>query len=82
MGKKWYESKTMWVNIVATVGIIVQTVTGDDIFKPEYQVLALSVLNVVLRTITKENINWWIKKELKYLFTNLFYYKPIKIGSS
>lgn len=58
MGKKWYESKTMWVNIVATVVIIVQTVTGDDIFKPEYQVIALSVLNVVLRTITKENITW------------------------
>ena len=58
MNKKWYESKTVWVNVLATVAIITQEATGTEIFKPEYQFLALSVINVLLRTITKDNITW------------------------
>lgn len=58
INKKWYLSKTVWVNAIATVGIIVQAITDKEILSPELQVLVLSVVNLVLRTVTKENIIW------------------------
>lgn len=58
INKKWYLSKTIYVNAIALVGITVQTITGKEILSPELQVLALSVVNLILRTVTKENITW------------------------
>jgi hypothetical protein len=48
--KKWYLSKTMWVNILAaTVDIASGFATGGAL-------TALSVANMVLRAITKQPI--------------------------
>lgn len=58
INKKWYLSKTVWVNIIATVGIIAQAVTGKEIVPAEGQVILVSVVNFLLRTVTKENIIW------------------------
>lgn len=56
VNKKWYLSKTIWVNAISFVAIIIQVISGNDLFKPEYQAIALSIVNLVLRGITKENI--------------------------
>jgi len=55
--KKWYKSKTLWVNAIAIAAIIIQSETGY-VVSPEIQVLALGVINVILRKITKEKIVW------------------------
>jgi len=57
MQKKWYLSKTVWANIIALVGLIAQTQTGF-VFTPESQAVVLTLLNLGLRTITKEEIIW------------------------
>lgn len=49
-GKKWYASKTMWVNIAAAATDIA---TG---FATGGALTVLSVVNMILRTITKEPI--------------------------
>jgi len=56
--KKWYLSKIIWVNAIALIGVTAQTITGKEILTPEFQVLGLSLINLFLRTITKENIIW------------------------
>lgn len=55
VGKKWYLSKTVWVNVIAVGGIILQTQTGF-IMTPELQALTLSLINLWLRAVTKEEI--------------------------
>lgn len=56
--KKWYTSKTLWVNVIATGAIIAQAVTGKEVLPPEAQAAIITVLNMVLRAITKESIQW------------------------
>ena len=56
MNKKWYKSKTMWVNLIAAAVIVVQGVTKMDIIPVEIQAMILSLLNLALRSVTKENI--------------------------
>lgn len=57
-GKKFYLSKTLWVNVVAAVAIAVQTKYGFAI-GPEYQTIIVALLNLVLRSVTKEKIVWF-----------------------
>ena len=52
MNKKWYESKVLWINFLSFIAIILQVVTGKEIFSAEYQALALTVINGILRMIT------------------------------
>jgi len=54
MNKKWYASKTIWVNAIAIVGIIV---AGKE-FDPQIVATVLAVVNFALRALTKENITW------------------------
>ena len=58
VNKKWYLSKTVWVNVVSTVAIAIQSATGKTIASPEIQLAILSGINLLLRTVTKENITW------------------------
>ena len=53
--KKFWLSKTFWVNVIATVGIVIQTQTGF-IIDPSIQAIVLSVVNTGLRLITKEGL--------------------------
>jgi hypothetical protein len=57
MQKKWYMSKTIWVNGLALAGLVLQAQFGF-IFTPETQAFVLSLVNVGLRTVTKEEITW------------------------
>ena len=56
-GKKFYLSKTFWINLIGIVAIIVQSFT-KFVITPETQVLILSFVNMILRAITKEPIQW------------------------
>lgn len=53
--KKWYTSKTIWINIVALAGLIVQTQTGF-ILTPEIQAMALTLVNLAVRAVTKQEL--------------------------
>lgn len=57
-GTVWYLSKTLWVNLIAFVAMITQTVTGHIVISMELQAMALTVVNVILRAITKKPIVW------------------------
>lgn len=53
--KKFYQSKTFWVNVIATIAIGVQTQTGF-VIDPSIQAVVLSVLNTGLRLVTKQGL--------------------------
>lgn len=57
VGKKWYESKTFWVNIIAAGALGVQMKYGF-IIGPELQALGLTVVNLVLRKLTKTEVTF------------------------
>ena len=54
--KKWYLSKTLWVNAIAFVAIIVQSITGKDLLEPEIQGAFLAIINLILRSVTKQKL--------------------------
>ena len=56
--KKWYYSRTLWVNFVAVMAIAVQGVTGKDMLNPEVQGAVLGIANFALRIITKSDVVW------------------------
>ena len=55
--KSIFMSKTFWVNILAIVVMVVQTQTGF-VIDAEYQAAVLMILNLVLRAITKQPVDW------------------------
>lgn len=56
-GKKWYMSRIIWTNIVASTAILTQLYFGF-VIPPEFQLLILSGINLALRKITKEPVIW------------------------
>ena len=54
--KKWYLSKTVWLNILATLVAIVQALQGQAWINPEIQVFILAVLNALVRLLTNTAI--------------------------
>lgn len=54
--KKWYLSRTIWVNFIALIALIFQTITGKEIMSPEFQAMILTIANVILRIITKAEL--------------------------
>lgn len=57
MEKKWWESKTLWTNTLAVVALVVQGKLGY-VISPEDMVIAMGVINVILRAITKHEVVW------------------------
>lgn len=57
MQKKWYLSKTIWVNLIALVTLGIQTQTGF-VVTAELQTGLLVLINLGLRVVTKEEIVW------------------------
>jgi hypothetical protein len=53
--KTWYLSKTLWVNIIAAIALLVQTQTGF-IVDAEAQAGILAVINLILRLITSTGL--------------------------
>lgn len=56
-GKKWYLSKTIWINIIALTAMVIQTQTGF-IITPELQAMALTVINLGVRAVTNQEVIW------------------------
>ena len=57
--KKWYVSKTVWVNLIGLVGaVLVATGTLAADIGPETVAIILVVVNTILRFVTKEEITW------------------------
>jgi len=56
--KKWYQSKTVWVNLIAMAAITVQFATGEELIPAEAQVGIVALINVVLRLVTGKPIKW------------------------
>jgi len=54
--KKWYTSKTLWANALAFIAVAIQIVSGKTIFSPEAQIMVLTVINTILRLVTKDKI--------------------------
>ena len=55
--KAFWQSKTIWLNVLAAIGGIVQTYTGF-VISPELQGAVLIILYVILRFVTKSEITW------------------------
>jgi len=55
--KKFYLSKTFWINVLAIVALVVQTQTGF-VISAELEVSILAIINVILRAITHTSIEW------------------------
>lgn len=53
--KKFWKSKTFWVNLIALVALALQIEYGF-IASIELQAIALGIVNLILRTITKEGL--------------------------
>ena len=56
-GKKFYASRTFWVNVIAVMGLMAQAQWGF-IIGVETQAVLLSVVNLGLRAITRDAIVW------------------------
>jgi len=52
---KWYTSRTLWVNAIATVALGIQAQYGF-VVPAEFQAYALVVINMFLRLITKTEL--------------------------
>ena len=60
--KKWYLSKTLWVNFIGFAGaVLVATGVLAVEISPETVVIILAVINAILRFITKEPVVWSAK---------------------
>jgi len=55
--KRWYLSKTLWVNIIAAIAVFISAQFGYTVTAEETAVI-LAAINLVLRTITKEPLEW------------------------
>lgn len=55
--KAWYLSKTLWVNTIAVLALLLQSHIGF-VISPESQAGLLAVVNLILRVITGSAINW------------------------
>jgi hypothetical protein len=56
-GKKFWMSKTFWVNVLAGAAMLAQMRVGF-VVSPELQAMGLTVVNLMLRKITKEPVTW------------------------
>jgi len=54
--KKWYQSKTFYVNLIIALSPIVPGASEYFTSHPEVFVIAFSVINIALRLISKDAI--------------------------
>jgi len=57
-GKAFWKSKTFWVNLLALGAMVGQNMSSNFVISSDMQVGILAVVNVVLRLVTKEPLNW------------------------
>lgn len=55
--KTWYLSKTLWLNAISVLALLLQTQVGF-VIAPEAQAGLLALINLILRAITNSAIDW------------------------
>lgn len=55
--KSPFLSKTLWINVIAIVGMFIYAGNGGTV-PPEIATVVLGAINLVLRLITKKPIEW------------------------
>ena len=58
MIKKFWKSRTFWVNLLAGIGLVLQGALGYEAFPLEAQATVLAVANLILRMVTREPVTW------------------------
>lgn len=56
MNKKWYHSKTLWVNLLVVVASIISGITTKNWLDGETQLMILAVVDFVLRIRTNQGL--------------------------
>ena len=54
VSKPWWSSKTIWLNVIGALLWGLQEFAGKDIIAAEHLVIAMIVLNVIMRSITTQ----------------------------
>ena len=55
-GKRWFSSRTIWINIIALVALLLQSQIGFEL-NAEETASILVVINLIMRAVTKEPLN-------------------------
>jgi len=57
--KPFWESKTLWVNVIGLIIVVIQYFQGVNIpiLSPELSVAILAILNIVLRFVTNQPVS-------------------------
>lgn len=55
--KKWYASKTVWVNVLMAIGIVLNVTVGNDLLNAEAQGAIVIVVNLIFRLITNKPLS-------------------------
>ena len=55
MNKKWYRSKSVWLNVIMLAGVFFQEQLGLTLTIEE-QGAVITIVNLILRVITKEGL--------------------------
>ena len=56
MKKHWWKSKTVWVNGLIAVGVIIQAATGVAWLNAEAQAAIIVIANLLLRVFTNSGL--------------------------
>ncbi len=54
MKKKFWQSKTLYVNVLSLVAVLF----GQDFLSPDLQLKILAGINIILRFVTKDKLQW------------------------
>lgn len=54
--KKWWTSKTIWLNVVTLAGVLAQAMADKQIIDPQIALMIVNGLNIILRLITTQKV--------------------------
>jgi hypothetical protein len=55
--KSLWQSKTFWFNCVSALLMLAQWAAGQDLINPDVAAIAIAVLNIALRIITRKPVH-------------------------
>ena len=66
--KKWYQSKTLWVNVLVLAGVVAEYLITNQLYLPEVHAVVLAVINLGLRFTTGTKLS---KQEVSHAEENI-----------
>lgn len=54
--KRWYLSKTLAINAVAFIALVLQAKYGKEVLSPEVQGMIIAAINFVLRCLSQDKL--------------------------